>query len=251
MLRHTILGTVAGALISVAAVAQTVDEVIAKNVAARGGLERIKAVKSAVFTGRMSMGEGMEAPIVLKWKRPDRVRMEFTIQGMTGVQAYDGATGWQIMPFLGKNDAETMTAEDLREVQEQADAFEGPLVDYAAKGHQAELLGKEPVEGTEAYKVKLTKKNGEVTTYYLDAEAFLEIKTEAKRTRRGQEMEFESAVGDYKEVGGILFPHSIEVRPKGAPAGQTITIDKIELDGEIADGEFAMPAPKPAAKPSS
>jgi outer membrane lipoprotein-sorting protein len=251
MLRKTILGALAGALFSLAAAAQTADEIIAKNVAARGGLEKIKAVKSAIFSGRMSMGEGMDAPIVLKWKRPDRVRMEFTLQGMTGVQAYDGSTGWQIMPFLGKKDAETMTAEDLKDVQEQADAFEGPLVDYAAKGHQVELLGKEAVEGTDAYKLKLTKKNGEVTTYYLDAEAFLEIKTEAKRNRRGQEMEFESAVGDYKEVGGILFPHSIEVRPKGGPQSQIITIEKIELDQEIADSEFAMPAPKPEEKPAN
>lgn len=258
MVRKTCLWAIAAVLAVAAAQAQTpeapaltIDEVIAKNLEARGGKDKIAAVQSARFTGHMTMGEGMEAPLVLVWRRPNLVRMEFTIQGMTGVQAYDGKTGWAVMPFMGKKDPEPMTADELKDVEDMGDLFEGPLFDYAAKGHQVELVGKEDVEGTPAYKLKLTKKNGDVVSMFLDADAFLEIKTEGKSIRRGQEVEFESSEGDYKEVGGILFPHSMEQKAKGSPHGSTITIDKIELNVELPESHFAMPEvkkeePKPA-----
>ena len=236
--------------------AQTVDDVIAKNLEARGGIEKIKAVKSVLVSGRMTLMGAGEAPFTWKWKRPSMLRLEFTLQGMTAVQAYDGKAGWMVMPFLGKTDPEPMGEEELKQIDEQSD-FDGPLVDYKEKGNQVELLGKESVEGTDAWKLKLTRKNGDVTILYLDAESSLEIKTEAKRMIRGVEMEIESSQGDYKEVGGLLIPHSIESRPKGAPGGQTITFDKIELNPEVPASDFAMPevksAPpaeaKPAAKP--
>jgi outer membrane lipoprotein-sorting protein len=242
MLRKTSLLAFAAVLSVAAAQAQTVDEIIAKNLEARGGKDKIGAVQSARFTGRMTLGEGMEAPIVLVWRRPNLVRMEFTIQGMTAVQAYDGKNGWAVMPFMGKKDPEPMSADELKDVEDMGDLFEGPLYNYAAKGHQVELLGKEDVEGTPAYKLKLTKKNGDVVTMYLDADAYLEIKSEGKSNRRGQEIEFESSEGDYKEVEGILFAHSMEQKPKGAPAGQTITVDKVELNVDLPDSHFAMPA---------
>ena len=189
----------------------------------------------------------MEAPITLKWERPSKVRMEFTIQGMTGIQAYDGETGWMVMPFMGKKDPEKMTADDLKEVQEMADLFDGPLLDYAAKGHKVELMGKESVEGTEVYKLKLTRASGDVSMIYIDAEAYLEIKSEGKRKGPQGEVEIESSQGDFKEVDGLLFPMSMESKPKGAPAGQTITVEKVELNAAVQASDFAMPAVAPPA----
>jgi outer membrane lipoprotein-sorting protein len=245
MLRKVSLWTATAAFVALAASAQTVDEIVAQNLEARGGIDKIKSVSSATVTGKMTGGPA-EVPITMKWKRPKKMRLEFTMQGMTGVQAYDGAVGWSIMPFLGKQDAEPMSAEELKQVEEQAD-FDGDLVDYKEKGHQLELVGKETLEGTPAWKLKLTKKSGDVTYIYLDAEAFLEIKHEGKRTIRGQEFEIETTFGDYKEVGGLVFAHSIESRPKGAPVGQAIAFDTIELNIEVPDSEFTMPPAKPAA----
>ena len=247
-LRNAVLCLAAGALLAAPVSAQTVDDIIAKNMEARGGHDKIKAIKSARVTGHMTMGPGGEAPFVWTWKRPTMFRIEFTMQGMTGVQAYDGKTGWLVMPFMGKTEPEAMSEEDLKQVDDQAD-FEGPLVDYKEKGHTIELVGKETVEGTEAWKLKVTRKSGDVSFIWLDSEAYLEIKEEGKRKARGQEMEFESTSSDYKEVGGILIPHSIASKPKGAPEGQVMTFDKIELNVDIPDGDFKMPAPKPAAKP--
>ena len=258
MVRKLGLWTLAAVVSAAAAPAQpsapvaalTVDEVIAKNLEARGGKDKIAAVQSARFTGTMTMGaggEGMAAPLVLEWKRPNRVRMEFTLQGMTGVQAFDGKAGWALMPFLGKHEPEPMTAEELEGVADMGDLLDGPLYDYAAKGHQVELVGQEEIDGTRAYTLKLTKKNGDVVTMFLDAETFLEIRTVGKSTRRGREIEFESSQGDYRAVGGVLFPHKLEQRVKGAPGGSTIAVDKIELDIDLADSHFAMPQAEPEA----
>jgi len=229
--------------------AQTLDEILAKNYQARGGLERITSVSSARITGTMSMGGGMEAPFVWQWKRPNKLRLEFTFQGMTGVQAYDGQTGWMVMPFMGSSDPEKMPEDQLAEIREQAD-FDGELVNWKEKGHQVELVGKEKIEGTDAYKLKVTKKNGDVSYVFLDAEYFLEIRGEGKRTLRGQEVEFESSVGDYKEVGGLLIPHAMSSRAKGMPGGQTLTFSKVELDVPLEDSLFAMPAAKKGTAPS-
>jgi hypothetical protein len=188
----------------------------------------------------MSMGGGMQAPFVFYWQRPNKIRTEFTVQGMTGIQAYDGETGWMLMPFTGKSEPEKMPDELVTSMQDEAD-FVGPLVDWKEKGHQVELLGKEPVEGTDAYKIKVTRASGNVSTIYLDAEYYLEIKSEGSREINGQKIDFESSTGDYKEVGGLMLPHSVSSQAKGAPGGQTMTFDTIELDVDIDPSLFVMP----------
>ena len=229
--------------------AQNVDDIIAKNIKARGGLEKLKAVKSVRMTGHMSVGPGTEAPMVIEMKRPDKLRLDITVQGMTLTQAYDGKTGWQINPFAGSKNAEAMSAEELKEAAEQAD-MDGPLVDWKAKGHKVELVGREKVEGTDVYKLKVTLRNGNVQFMFLDADSYLDIKGEAKRSVRGTEVESEQTIGDYKEVGGLMIPHSFEGGAKGKPEKQKITVEKIELDVPIEDARFAMPAKKdePAVK---
>jgi outer membrane lipoprotein-sorting protein len=228
--------------------AQSVDDIIAKNVQARGGLDKIKSVQTIRSTGTMSMGGGMEAPGMMIQKRPEMARLEFTVQGLTAVQAYDGKSAWQIMPFMGKKDPEVMSADDKKEMEENAD-IDGPLVDYKSKGNKVELLGKEKVEGTDAYKLKVTLKNGDVITDYLDADSFLEIKQETKRMIRGSEQDVESSLGDYKEVNGLMFPFAMENGIKGSQEKEKLTISKIELNVPVDDSIFKMPPPAPAAKP--
>lgn len=253
MKRALRLWSVAAALVATAAAAETLDEIVAKNLAARGGKDKIQAVQTIKMTGKQIFGP-QEAPFTLYWKRPGKLRVEFTLQGLTGVQAYDGATGWAVMPFLGKTDPEKMSEEDMKDVKDQAaEMLDGPFLGADARGSKLELLGKEEIEGTPAWKIKVTRASGDFETYYLDADAFLEIKTESKRKMRDQEVDFESAIGDYKEVSGLTFPFSIENKPKGAPQGQTITVEKIEVNADVPDSLFVMPEVKPAepAKPSN
>lgn len=242
MLRKSLLGILVLALLAPMATiasAQTVDELIAKNIQAKGGMEKLKAVKSMRATGKITGPQGMEFPFVMTNKRPKMTKMEFTVQGMTGMQVYDGKTAWMSMPFGGKKEPEVMPPDQTKDMEEQAD-FDGPLVDYKEKGNTVELVGKEQVEGADAYKLKVTLKGGDVRTIYLDAETFLEIKVESKRTVRGTEVENEAYLSDYKEVEGLMMPHVMENAQKGSPMRQKLVIEKVEINPAIDDKIFSM-----------
>ena len=226
----------------------TLDQVLSRYYEANGGLEKMKKVETRRMAGKMTMGHGMEAPFVMEFARPNQVRMEFTVQGMTGIQAYDGKTAWMLMPFMGKTTAEEMPAEDSKGFREMAD-FDGPLVDWKEKGHKVELQGKEPVEGTDAYKLLLTTKDGSVRTIWIDAEAFLELKSAGKRMMRGTEIEFENLSGDYKEVDGLMVAHSMSQAAKGMPGKQEFLLEKVEMNPKLDLTRFTMPAA--AAAPDS
>lgn len=237
-------------LVVLPASAMNLQDLIAKNLDARGGKDKIVAVNSVVIHGRMRMPNGIEAPFTWKWKRPDKLRTEFTLQGMTGIQAYDGKTAWMVMPFTGNTEPQKMPKEATQRLEEQAD-FDGPFINTEKKGYKLELVDEKPVseEGTDAYKVKVTNKFGDVTYQYLDAEYFLTFKEEAKRTIRGQDIEIEISIGDYKKVDGLVFPFSTQSKMKGSEQGQSVTFDKVELGKDIDDAEFTMPEPKPTPVP--
>ncbi len=219
--------------------AQTLDEIVARNLEARGGLARIKAVTSMRWTARMTIAPGLDAPATLEMKRPGRMRLDLTLpDGATATQVFDGDGGWQIPP--GGDEAVPLSAEEAKGAAERAD-FDGPLVDYKAKGHSLELLGPASVDGSAAFKLRLTLKNGTVQTIYLDAASYLEVKDEATRTVRGTEIPTEQRVGDYRDVGGLRLPHRFENGILGQPDRQTIAIQKIEIDVPLDDARFTMP----------
>jgi len=222
---------------------KSADEVIAKFIEAIGGQAKLEAIKTQRATGKMVIGGGMmEAPFTTEHKRPNRFRMNFTFQGMTGSRAFDGAMGWSVMPFAGKTDPEKMSEEDVKQLEDQLD-MDGPLVDYKKKGHQIELIGKDEIEGAPTYKLKVTKKNGTVEYHYLDAEHFIPIKVKGKVAVQGTEVEFETSLGDYKEVGGVLMAHSIQ-QQAGGMGGNSMVLEKIEVNVDLPDSLFTMPEAK-------
>ena len=247
MFRKMLMLLALGLVLAPIAHAQTVDEVLAKHYEAIGGLDKIKALNTMRVTGTMGVGPGMEAPFTMERKRPGKSRIEFTLQGMTGVQAFDGEKTWSVMPFMGKKDPEAGSAEDNKNAADDAD-FDGALVDWKAKGHTVELVGKESVEGADTWKLKVTKKNGNVEYQYLDAETYLLVKSEGKAKRRGTEMEVESLFSDYKDVDGYMQPFSMEQGAKGMPQRQKMTFSKIELNVPLDDARFAMPAAADTSK---
>jgi len=241
MLRKILMGIAVLALLAPVASAQTVDALLAKHTEAMGGLTKLKAVHSIRTTGKMVVGPGIELPLVMYQKRPKSFRMEFSMQGMTGTQAYDGKNAWMVMPMMGKKDPEAMGADETGQMDEQAE-FDGPLMDYKEKGNTVELVGKEQVEGADAFKLKVTLKNKNIRYVYLDAETYLQIKAESKRTIRGTEVESESFMSDYKEVDGMMVPFAIDAGAKGSPQRQKIVIEKVEFNPVLSDTLFAMPA---------
>lgn len=239
-MRKTMLGAIVLAILSVSAMAQNADEIIAKYVKTIGGMDKIKAIKTLRKTAKFVGGGGFEAKIVEENKRDSFMRQEFILQGMTQIVAYDGSTGWKIDPFGGKKDVETLSEEELKGVVEGSD-FDGPLIDYKSKGNKIEYLGIDQVDGDDAYKLKVTLKNGDVRTFYFDTDYFVPIKLESKTIVRGQESESETTFGDYKEVSGVYYPFSIENGAKGSPFKAQIIYEKIEANVALEDTRFTKP----------
>jgi hypothetical protein len=228
---------------------QTVDEIIAKNIQARGGLEKLKSVKSLRTTVKFSDGS-FRAEFRQENKRPGKVREEFIVQGMAQIQAYDGKTGWQISPFSGRRDPDLMSADDTKSLIVDGD-IDGPLVDYKEKGHKAELVGHDSMEGTDCFKIKLSMKNGDIRYYYLDTDSYLELKVEVQTTIRGALQESELYYGDYEQVNGVYYPFAVEQAQKGSSSRQQFSVEKIEQNVDLDDALFAMPAAKSEAKKPS
>jgi hypothetical protein len=243
-----LLGIAAAALLAIPVSAQTADEIVAKYIKAVGGMEKIQAVKTLRRSGKVIGGGGFEAPILQENKRPSMMRQEFTLQGLIGVNAYNGKAGFKIEPWQGKKDAEPLSEEEMKQAVEESD-FDGPLVNYQQKGNKVEFVGMEPVEGTDAYKLKVTLANGEVRFYFMDTDYYVPIKIETKRIIRGAEVELETSLGDYKEVSGWYLPFSIESGPKGSQFKGKITYEKIEANVAIDDSRFV--APSAGAKPAA
>ena len=239
-----ILTTIIGLVCAAATAAQTADDIVARYIKAVGGMDKIQSVKSLRRSGKYIGGGGFEAPILQENKRDASVREEFSLQGMTGINAFDGKTGWKIEPWGGKKDPEALGEEEMKGIIEDAD-FDGPLVDYKRKGNKVEFLGTDKFEGTDTYKLKITKPNGDVYTYYLDTDYYMPIKIDLKRMVRGEEREYESALGDYKLVNGWYLPFSIESNPKGHPQDKSKYVyDRIEANVAIDDSRFVMPVAK-------
>ena len=217
----------------------TVDEIIAKNIQARGGLEKLKAVKTIRSSGKITSGD-FRARFVQKNLRPSQVREEFIIQGMAEIEAYDGKTGWRVDPFQGRKDPDRLSADDMKGLIEAAD-IDGQLVDYKNKDHRAELMGHDPVEGTDCYKIKLTLSNGDIKYYYIDTDSFLELKAETERTIRGTIQYAETYYGDYEEVNGVYYPFAFEQGQKGSSFRTKLTVDKVEVNVPIAGSLFVIP----------
>jgi hypothetical protein len=211
--RKTFRGVVLGALLCVPLGAETTrEEVLEKYYEAIGGTEAWQAVDSLRMTGRMRMLQGPEAPFTMIFQRPMKSRLEFTLQDMTAIQAFDGEKAWVIMPFMGKR---------------------------KEKGHTVEFLGEEEIDAERAFHLRVTLDTGGVRHYFLGGEDYLPIRVEAQTTFEGELIEVETLFGDYREVGDLVLAHSVESKPKGAPAGQQLTIETVEVDIEIPEGHFS------------
>ena len=168
------------------------------------------------------------------------MRTEFTVQGMAGVEAFDGQKAWAVLPMAGKTEPEFLPPEVWREAAEQSD-IEGPFVDAAAKGNKVELLGNEKVEGHDCFKLAVTFKTGGVRYSYIDSVSFLEVKAEGRRMAGGDEVMLETYYRDYRPVEGLKIPYLIEAGPAKRPEKQKIVFQKVEINVPLDDARFERP----------
>jgi hypothetical protein len=227
-----------------------VDELVAKNIEAKGGATALNKLQTLRTSGKLLVpiqGQ-IELGYVQIKKEPDEVRTEASLQGMTQIQAYDGKEGWKVSPFFGRKDPERMSADDVKALVEDTE-LGGPLADWKAKGSTVEYLGTEDVDGTPAHKLKVLRKNGDISFVYLDPDHFLEIRIVTQRMRHGAHEEVETDLGDYEKAGGVFVPTSIEVGSKGAADKQKVIIDKVEANVPVDDAIFHFPGQINVAQP--
>ena len=189
----------------------------------------------------MTMGPGFEAPVTIERKRPRNARMELTFQGVTSVQACDGQKAWGILP-MGSGQPEPLPPEMARDLDNQAD-IDGPLVDYKAKGHAVELVGKEKLDAAEVWRLKVTLRGGDVRLHAARRRSATSSSARRReRLIRGSEVEIATRLSAYKAVGGVLWPHRIEAGPKSRSEKQALVFDKIEINPPLDDARFRLPA---------
>lgn len=200
------------------------------------GQEKLAEVKTITVYGKI-IQMGTEFSFVQKMKNPNKFRLEADIQGQKMIQAFDGENGWMITPWIGP-EPQDLTGIQLKQAKEQTN-IEGDLYNWEEKGHQAEYMGTEDVEGTETYKIKLTKKDGDEIFYFIDSESYVMLKETRKMTVQGNEMVIESFPGNYEMINGIAFPMSIKTNTMGQET--EILFDSVKIDLELDDSIFIRP----------
>jgi len=221
-------------------VARVVDKLVDRNVAARGGADAWQVVSSMRQSGLMDVGHGMHLPYVLEQKRPGKMCLEFDFDDETAVQCVAGNSGWKLLPFQGRNKPEPMTAAELREAAVSSDPY-GLLFDYAARGIALELVGREPVAGRDAFKLKVTLAQGAVRWLYLDVETALEVKLETRRTLGGKELRVETLYHEWQAADGLLISRRQQTQTEGDPESHFLTVDRVDVNPSLDDSRFVMP----------
>jgi hypothetical protein len=219
---------------SLMAMAQTADEIIEKHIAAIGGKENWKKVTSMVMVGKLNV-MGRDVDVTITGVHLKGSRQDISVAGMNGYSFTTPNNGWNYMPFQGQTKPEPMTADDVKEGLDDLD-LQGNLLDYQAKGHTVELLGKEDVEGTECFKLKITRKNSGEQVVFIDPATYYIIRTVTKRKAMGQEMDLSVDVSDYREVNGIKVPFSVSQQ------FGTVVFTSIKVNEAVDEKLFANPS---------
>lgn len=219
--------------------AQTVDDIIAKNLKSKGGLEKLQATNSLRMSGTIN-SQGNEMPLEVWSKRPNLFRREVAVQGQKIVQASDGKTVWMINPMTGVSTPQEVPADQANMMQADAD-FDGVFVDYKKRGTAIELVGAEKLAGKDVYHLKVTPKGSEVQDYFLDAASGLEVKVTRAVEQGGMKMNVETELSNYQDVNGLMVPFATRQSLNGTPIAQ-VTIQKVEFNVPIEDALFKMPA---------
>jgi hypothetical protein len=257
----------------------TATQIVDKHIAARGGLQAWRGVQSVSWNGKMDVGfadsaarsaryvsnaaesssarkkllaqqdaEGkrepdkqVQLPFLLEMKRPAKSRVEVEFDGKTAIQVYDGSNGWMMRPYLNRNDWEPFSPEQAN-MQAAEPGLEGQLIDYSKKGTKVELESVEPVEGHDAYKLKLTMKNGDVRRMWIDAQSFLDVKIEGTPRRMDGRMRTVWVYQrDFRQVQGLMVPFVLETAVDGYKDTHKMVIEKVGLNPALDDALFVRP----------
>ena len=272
LLAFALLAGGSGSAAAAAPANLSAEQIVERNIAARGGSDAWREVKSIAFTGQMDAGqvhpnpgpeitdqrelkihvkrnhpEKLEAPknvalpFRLELKRPHKTRLEVQFQGQTAVQVYDGQVGYKYRPYLNRTDWQSFTPEEARLASDQQE-LDGPLLDYRAKGTRIALDGTDKVDDRDAYRLKLTLANGEVRHVWVDAQNFLDVKIDGQRRMDGREKTMFTVQKDFRKVNGVTVPFLLETSVEGINRVESIHVEKAELNPRLDDARFVRPS---------
>lgn len=218
----------------VVAAGQSVDDLIAKNLAAKGGVEKWRAIQSIKQVAKMNM-QGMEATMTIYTKRPNRLRQELVIGGQTVISGFDGVTPWMVNPLAGITRPISLTGPQADQIRDQSD-FDGPLVDYKAKGYTLELLGLETLGERKVHHLRMISVSRQTVHLYLDAATGLEV----KRSTQVDSSKFDAELADYRTIDGLTVPFQIRQLTNGVPLGE-MKLQTVEFNVTMDDAIFRIP----------
>jgi len=216
---------------------QTLEDIIKEHFSAIGQNNLLK-VNTQKLTGKM-IQTGIEIPLIQMAKRPDKVRVEGTFQGLTFIQTFNGKEGWSLNPFAGVTDPQPMPEDAIKSMKYQAD-MDGMLWNWKEKGYTVTFDGKEDMEGTSCYKIKIVTKEGDSFTYYIDSDSYIMIRSNSKIKVMGNETDTDTYYSNYTQMEGMAVPGKIESKMNGQLVG-TIVVDKVEFNTELDDSLFEKP----------
>lgn len=213
--------------------AQSAEEIVTKHIEAKGGADAWKKVKSLYMKTATAM-MGMEFPSEVWIESPDKMRNVVSFQGKNIITVMNGNEGWTLNPLMGSTKAESLPESALKDFKEQAD-MAGPFVDYKTKGHSIESLGSDDLDGTDVFKIKLTEKTGDISTYYIDKESYMILKLESKKMINGQEAEQSMEFSDYRKVDGLSFAFTTNIGAGGQNLATKVSELKVNpsLEGKL------------------
>jgi hypothetical protein len=260
-----------GTTVSFATAQLPVDQIVARNAAARGGVDAWRKVSTLSVSGQMDANKPLstrpdyhppmtdakraaapgakavpvddpnkvvELPYRLEMKRPLKTRLEIDFDGKTAIQVFDGVQGAKIRPFLGRSNAEPYTPTELKLAAAEQE-LDGPLIDHERKGTKVEADGIEKVNGADAYKLKLTFKNGSVRHLWVDAKTYLEVKMDGNRHLDGKDHLIETYFKNFQAVNGLMLPMLNETVIQGVPGSSKLTVAGVVVNPALDDSRFA------------
>ena len=222
----------------------TASQIVEKNVAARGGLDAWRKIQSMVWVGHIenNSAPGPSLPFDLDMKRPNKTRFLIKAQSQTSVRIFDGIHGWTLRPSIrGEPEAQPYTPQELNFARE-GQGFDGPLIDYQAKGISIALEGVDEIEGRQAYRLSVKLPSGDSHHVWVDAKTFLDIKYDrTSRDAYGRSNMVSVFYRDYETVDGLQIPLRIETSTNTAKAKEELVIDRVLVNPPLEDRIFVKP----------
>jgi len=223
------------------------EQIVAKNAAARGGLEAWRKVETMVWSGHLESAHtpAPSLPFELEQKRPNKTRFEIHVQNQRTLRMFDGARGWKSKPSpSGRVDIVPYTPDEERYARDEP-VIDGALIDYDAKGSAVSLAGAEELGGRKVYHLAVRLASGQRQDVWVDAESFLEVKIGRMTNGAGGPRMVPTFYRDYKTFEGLSIPTTIQIGDGSMGMPDLMHIERVTLNAPLSERRFSPPGASP------